>query len=491
MPSPRSGSARLPVRSAAAALLVAVLAVASRYGYHRDELYFRLLPPRWGYVDQPPLTPAVVRLVTDLVADQVWAIRIPAALLGAGGVLVIAAIARELGGGRLGQGLAAWGFAFGTFTLTFSHLMLTASWDLVLWPAILLAVLRVVRRDEPRWWLLAGALVGFSTYNKWLVVILVVAVLVGLGLAGPRRALRTWWLPLAALLAVLIALPNVVWQLRHGLPQLAVGAALSADNADDVRVSMWPLLLVMVGPLVCWVWVLGIVRLVRDPVWREVRFLLVTLVAVLLLSFAGGSQVYYPYPALAVVFSVGCVALERTLSQPGRRTARRLVLGVFALSVLSNVVINLPVIGVSAIGSTPIVAVNSSVGDTVGWPRYAAQVDAVVLVARREDPDTVVLASNYGEAGALSRFSRVRGLRVVSAHNALWDLGPPPSSTRTVVVVGGQYDRLPPLFDTCTVEARLDNGVGVDNEEQGEPVGICRDPKLAWTALWPRLRHLG
>jgi 4-amino-4-deoxy-L-arabinose transferase-like glycosyltransferase len=487
----RSPFARLPVLSAVVALLVAVMVVASRYGYHRDELYFRLLPPRWGYTDQPPLTPAVVHLFSGLVADQVWAIRIPAALLGAAGVLVIAAIGRELGGGRLGQGLAAWGFAFGTLTLTFSHLMLTASWDLLFWPAVLLAVIRVVRRDEPRWWLLAGALVGVSTFNKWLVVILVVAVLLGLALAGPRRALRTWWLPLAAALAVVVALPNLVWQVRHGLPQLAVGAALSADNASDVRTSIWPLLLIMVGPLICWVWILGIIRLVRDPAWREMRFLLVTFVAVLLLSVAAGSQIYYPYPALAVLFTVGCVALERTLDRPGHGTARRVVLAVFALSVLSNILINLPVIGVRTVGGTPIVGVNQSVGDTVGWPRYVTQVDTVVLAARQQDPEVVVLASNYGEAGALNRFSQVPGLRLVSAHNALWDLGPPPPSTRTVVVVGGQYDQLTPLFGSCTIQARLDDGVGVDNEEQGEPVAICREPNLDWATLWPKLRHLG
>ena len=49
--------------TAAVVVVCALLyATLSRYGYHRDELYFRMLPTRWGYVDQPFLTPLLVKL---------------------------------------------------------------------------------------------------------------------------------------------------------------------------------------------------------------------------------------------------------------------------------------------------------------------------------------------------------------------------------------------------------------------------------------------
>ena len=119
----------------------------------------------------------------------------------------------------------------------------------------------------------------------------------------------------------------------------------------------------------------------------------------------------------------------------------------------------------------------------------------VATVYRRLAPDerahAVVYASNYGEAGAIDRYGPGDGLPAVySGHNQLVDEGRPPDATTTVVFVGGQYDDTGRWFASCTVRARLDNGLGVDNEEQGEPVAVCRGPKAPWPQLWPRLHHL-
>jgi hypothetical protein len=118
--------ARRPVLVAVLTLVAALTALSGRYGYHRDELYFRMLPPAWGYVDQPPFTPLLAR-ATTLLADEPWALRIPATLCAAASVLIVVLVTREVGGERLAQTLAAWGYAFATFTLTFGHVLLTAS----------------------------------------------------------------------------------------------------------------------------------------------------------------------------------------------------------------------------------------------------------------------------------------------------------------------------------------------------------------------------
>ena len=486
MPPPRfSASAVLPA-AAALALLLAV--TSGRYGYHRDELYFLTLRPAWGYVDQPPFTPWLARTVAEL-SPTLPVLRLPALVLATASVLVVAAISREVGGGRLAQGLAAWGYAFGTFTLTFGHVLLTASVDLLVWPTVLLLVLRALRRGQPAWWLPAGLLVGLSTFNKWLVVLLVLSVLAGLLAVGPRRVLVSRAVLGAAALALLGALPNLVWQVRHGLPQLAMGQALSAENAGDVRVTAVPLLLVAVGPLAVPVWLAGVVALLRRPEWRPVRFLAPALGVIVVLTVLGGSQVYYPYGVLAAVFAVGCVPVAELAGRG--RGARRLVLGLAGLHVLSGVLISGSVLPLDVLARTFVPAANQAIGDQVGWPAYVAQVDRVTATARTSDPSVAVLASNYGEAGALLRFSSLPEVPVVSGLNALWDQGGPPPGTRTLVVVGGQLRDAAPLFTSCSVVDRLDNGVGIDNEEQGEPVAVCTGPRQDWDHLWPALRHLG
>jgi hypothetical protein len=108
-------------------------------------------------------------------------------------------------------------------------------------------------------------------------------------------------------------------------------------------------------------------------------------------------------------------------------------------------------------------------------------------VASASDVD-VIIASNYGEAGALDRFGASLP-PVVSGHNALWSLAAPPDAS-TALIVGGQAEQSAEWFDSCELAGRLDNGVGVDNEEEGMPLLVCRDPLAPWSELWERFRHL-
>jgi 4-amino-4-deoxy-L-arabinose transferase-like glycosyltransferase len=190
--------------------------------------------------------------------------------------------------------VAAWGYAFATFTLTFGHVLLTASLDLVVWPLVLLLVIRAVRRNEPRWWLLAGLVVGLSTYNKWLVGLLIISVVGGLLLVGPRKVLVSRPVLVAAVLATAIALPNAIWQASHGFPQSEMGRALAEENATEVRIGTVPILLVMIGPLLFPVCVAGFVRLLRAPEWRPIRWLAPAMVIMVALTIVGGTQYYYP-----------------------------------------------------------------------------------------------------------------------------------------------------------------------------------------------------
>ncbi len=476
------------VLAVAVALLVVLAATAQGYGWHRDELYFRMLAPSWGYVDQPPLVPALVRTLGGLV-DEPWLVRLPAAACAAASLVVLALVARELGGGRRAQVLAAVAVAGGTTTLLFGHVLLTSSIDLLVWPLTCLLVLRAVLRDEQRWWLWTGLVVGLSTWNKWLVVLLLVSLAVGLLLTGRGRVLLSRGVVAGGLLAAVLALPNLAFQASNGWPQLAMGAALAENNADEVRVMTWVFLVIGLGPPLVAVWGAALVQLWRRPAWQEARFLGVALPALVLLTLLAGSQPYYPTGLLAVLVAVGCVPVAELAGRS--RTWRRALAAALVLNTAVSAVVALPLLPLGLLGRTPVPGLNQVAADQVGWPRYVEQVaGAWASIPDAERAGAVLLASNYGEAGALARFGPAQGLPApFSGHNALGDAAPP-SDTSVVLLVGDQLTGLEPSFASCEVVARLDNGVGVDSEEQGVPVAVCRDPSVPWSELWDRVRHL-
>ena len=479
--------ARVPVFGAALATGLALSVFSAGYGYERDELYFRMLPPAWGYIDQGPLTPLIARAMRNVLGDQTWTVRIAATLATMTAVVVIALIARELGGGRGPQSLAAWAFAFAGYPMVLGHTLLTATLDMPVWPAVMLFIIRAIKRDQPRWWLAAGAVAGVSMYNKLLVAVLLAALVAGVLAVGPRRLLLSPWVWAGAALGFVVGLPNLIYQVANSFPELSMGRALADHNSASVHIVMWPFLIIMLGPPLVPVWIAGLVTLWRD---RSLRFVAVAFPVLLVIVFVMGSQFYYPFGLLAVLFAVGCVPTWRWVST--RLVWRRLlVIGVVVNAIVSSL-LALPIVPLGSVSDTPIASISQVAQDSIGWPRYVAQIATVYrALPAGERTHTVVYASNYGEAGAIDRYGPDDGLPAVySGHNQLTDEGRPPDATTTVVFVGGQYDDHARWFTSCTVKAHLDNGVGVDNEEQDEPVAVCRGPEEPWPQLWPRLHHL-
>lgn len=456
------------------ALLYATL---SRYGYHRDELYFRMLPLRWGYVDQPFLTPLLVKVSIRLFGDTVFALRALAPVVNAAGLVLAALTARELGGSRRAQGLAAWGYASTALPLLGGHYFVTGTIDLAFWAAALLAVTRALLRD-PRWWVAAGVVLGLAANNKLLIAMLVLSVAAGILALGPRSVLRSRHLWAGVVIALVLASPTVLYQATHHFPQLTMARALNHNNASDVRTHLIPYQVLLIGPPLFGVVVLGFVGLLRRPAWRPVRGLALATVVALSVTFVAGGQIYYAFGLLAFVLAAGWAT---------DRGPTWLLVAAVAVNGAVNALIALPLLPLSHVGVQA--ALNPTIGDQVGWPTYVATVRAAYQgIPPGQRPRVVVFTGNYGEAGAVARYGRDLP-PVFSGQNELYFEGPPPQSRDLVLAWTEDFPDLNRHFDDCHRVGTMDNGVGVANEEQGSVVALCRVPSIGWAALWPTLQH--
>ncbi|KAA9380954.1 glycosyltransferase family 39 protein [Microbispora cellulosiformans] len=486
-PPVESPLVRLPraVVALAAAVVAVLLAVSPWYGYHRDELYFRMLGerPRLGYFDTPPLTPMIARLSTAVFGDTVVALRIVPSLCAGALVVLAALVARELAArdsetGRSAQVLAAAGTAGAVLPLLAGHSLLTLTPDLVLWLAVTLCLLRVLLRGDGRYWLWTGLLAGITSYNRDLIVLLLGCAGLGLVVAGPRGALRDRRLWLGALLALAIASPNLVYQVTHDWPQLQMAEALRVDEGADNRIAFVPLQILLLGPPQAVVCVAGWLRLWRD---RRVRSLALAYPVACALILLSGGRPDYAGAFLLYLFAAGCVTAAGWRRRP-------VLVVALALNAVVAVVLALPVVPAASLAGTPVAAINEVARESVGMRDLAAQTGRVVaMLPAGERAGAVLLAGNYGEAGALRRWAGDFGLPAVySGHNELWWWGPPPEGTRVTVSVGYPPGRLRTVFAACSVAGTVS---GMPGEEQGVPITVCRDPLRPWRELWPLMRH--
>ena len=465
------------------------MAYGNRYGYHRDELYFRAAArhPALGYDDQGPLTPLLGWVSEALFGESPRGLRVFSAVVVACVVVLVALVARELGAGAGGQLVAATGTAAAAFVLAVGHLLTTSTLDLLVWIVILLVVARILGGGDERLWLVAGVAAGLGLENKQLPLLLVSSLAIGFAVDRRFAALRSPWLWSGVVVAIVLWLPNLLWQGTHGWPQLELASDIRRDDGAESRLTLIPFQLLLVGPLLAPILALGLWDLLRDPPLRPWRSLGIAYLALLVLVFATAGKPYYTAPFLLCLLAAGSVRVERWLATRARHAALALVLGA---SALTSMVIALPVLPVEALPGTPVAALNEDAIETVGWPELVRAVGrAYDSISDEERPTVVVLAANYGEAGAIDRFREDLGLpRAYSGHNAYSRFGVPPDSAGPVIVVG--YSNPRGDFTACREAATVDNGIGLDNEEQGTKIFVCERPRKPWADLWADISHL-
>jgi 4-amino-4-deoxy-L-arabinose transferase-like glycosyltransferase len=474
-----------------------LVATSGRYGYHGDELYFLQAGRHlaWGYPDQPPLTPLLARVVAAIAPGSVTVLRLPSALAAGAVVVLTGPLAGELGAGRGGQLLAAGCVAVSTVLLVAAHMLQTTTFDLLTWTTLSWLVVRVLRGgDDPRLWVLIGAVAGIGLLNKALVAFLVAGLGLALLVAGPREVLRSRWPWIGALVALVLWAPNLAWQAGHGWPQLALSRAIAAGSSGTSVSRLGFLLyqLVLISPVLVPVWLAGLWRLLRDPALVRVRALGWTYLILLVVFLVTGGKHYYLAGLYPVLLAAGAAPTLDWLGRARTRLRSALLAGAFAVSAAVSTVIALPVVPLSALHATPIVAINHDAGATVGWPQLAATVaDVYAGLPAADRTRTVLLTQTYAEAGALDRYGPALGLpRSYSGHNGYGLWGPPSDTGGPVIAVGVPRERLQRWFGSVHLAARLDNGYQVTNETQGQPVWVCRRQRRPWAAMWGEVVYL-
>ncbi len=475
----------------AAAAAGVELAVSARYGYHRDELYFleagRHL--QLGYVDQPALTPLLARLEALAFGNTLAGLRVLPALGMAMLVLLTAAMSRLLGAGRAGQVLAALASATCLVYLAAMHLMSTTTPSFVLCALTLYLIMRLLDSEDPRWWLAIGAAAGLAAAAKWDIFLLAAMLAAGFLATPARRLLRTRYLLAGLAIAAAAAAPDVIWQAAHGWPQLALFHSLNG-NAGSNRATYWLALVLYTGLVLTPLWVTGQVWSLRSPQARRFRPVAIASALLLVLIFVLGGKPYYVGALFTFLFAAGSVPLGRWLER-GRRRLRWAGAGVaIGLCAALNLLYALPVLPARNLPAS-VQTINYTLVESVSWPKLVALVAREYhALPRAERGHTALLASNYGEAGAIDRYGPGFGLpQAYSGHNSFWFWGPPPAADTTVIAVNIDPSLLHREFARVRAVATFWNGLGLNDQEQGVRIYVASGLKSGWAAAWPAFRH--
>lgn len=478
-----------------AAVKLAVAFYASGfYHYFRDELYFIACGRHldWGYVDHPPLV-AIYAWIGERLGGSLRGFRLITTLAGTLRVVLTGVLAARLGGNRAAQALACAAVLFAPIYLGIDNILSMNSMEHVIWLACLLIVVEIANGASEKWWLAFGALAGIGLQNKHSMLFLGFALAVAVLLTPMRRSLAKPWIWLGGALAVLIFLPNVLWEIRHGWPTLELLRNVK-ETGKNVVLAPGPFLVqqaMMLSPFAAPLWIAGLIFLFRSSRYRVLAW---TYVVLLVTFIRLEAKDYYVAPIYPMLFAAGAVWLS---------SRKKFWIPQLVLIVLGGMIaapLALPILSPPrylayqrALGVKPQPAEVSHTSempqifaDQFGWEEMVAKVARYYhSLPPAERAKTVLYASNYGEAGAIDFYGPRYGLpHAISGHQNYFLWGPGNATGASVILVGDEPQ--PEMWESLREFDRTFHPYAMPEENMTLFHG--RGLKLPLAEAWPRVK---
>lgn len=476
--------------------------VAGNYGYFRDELYYIVSGQhlQLGYVDFPPMIAYIAAVLNALAGDSLVAIHIVPALAGAALVFVAGMIARELGGNRWAQVLAA-ASTLVTAQLAFSSIFSMDILDALWWSLGAYLLVRIARRDRPRLWLLFGVVAGLGLFTKLTIAFFLFSLLIAIAATPARKHLRSKWFWMGSGIAVAFLFPYIIWNASNGWPTVDFyihhGGLNGGGPADFILLQI-----LIANPVNIPVVLAGLYFYLRSPSGSSYRFLGVALALLFALFAVIDAKPYFYEGAYPILLAAGSIVASQRAGQVRKWLPRgllvALVVGGALLAPLEMPLLP-PGAFVSRYSSLTGVANGAAaqgnagqfpqyLGDRFGWYTMTATVSQIYhSLPAQEQSEACIIASNYGEASALTFLGKSYGIpTVISPHNNFYIWGPG-SCGAVLITVGFDLTTLQQGYGNVTQAGTIVCSYCMVNEDN-LPVYVATSPNVSLASVWPLIK---
>jgi len=473
-----------------------------QYGFHRDELQ-TLDDARhldWGFVAYPPVTPLIGRLELTLFGTSLIGFRFFAAIAVSAAMVLTGLIAKELGGQRHAQVLAAVAAGIAPMSLVQGAVLQYVSFDYLWGVTATYFLLRLANSDDPRWWVPIGAVLGLGMETRYTIGFLALGIVGAVLLTPLRKHLLSKWLWLGVATSILIFLPNVIWQARHQFISLEFLSYLHARDSRQGRYHGFyrEQLQICVNFATAPLALLGLWFYFVKQAGKRCRALGWVFVVAFLLFAVFGARSYYTAPLYPLLLAAGSVLFASWAASLRPGWSKVVYAAQWTAIVFGAIGFILLVTPVAPFGSA-VWKVSSKMHDQfreeIGWPDLAHTVAQVYIsLSPEERAQTGILTGNYGEGGALNLYGPALGLPpAMTLTNSFWYRTFDQRQPQTVIVVGFDLDEAQKLFASCAIAAKNANAGNVENEESRDhpDILVCRSLKMRWPEYLANHRRFG
>ncbi len=478
-----------------------------QYGYFRDELYYMACGKNlaFGYVDQPPFVALVVRFSRWFLGDSLFALRFFPAVASALVVFMTGMIVRELGGKRFAQALAALGVILSGIILALGNFLSMNPFDHLFWILAAYVLVLILKNGQLKLWVLLGVVLGLGLQNKYSMVFFGFGLVAGLLLTSGRKYFLKPGIWLAGIVALVIFLPNLIWQFRHEWPTLEfIRNASLYKNVDLSPLEFLSGQILEMNPVLFPLLLIGLLYYLFSRSGKLYRVFGWMYLAIFVLFIMTRAKIYYLAPIYPIMFSGGALAVEKFIMHFRWNWLKPAIVSLLIIGSLPVIPFALPILPVESyikysayLGIAPPPEERHEMGklpqhyaDMFGWENMAATVAKVYeRLTSEEKAKCGIFAQNYGEAGAIDFFGKKYGLpQAISGHNNYWIWGPRHYTGEIIIMIGGNLENYGRVFQKIEQVAMIRHEY-VMPHENNLPVYLCRGLTMPIKEIWPRLKH--
>jgi hypothetical protein len=483
----------------------------NRYGFFRDEFYYIACGEHlsFGYVDHPPFIALVAAFTRWLLGDSILAIRFLAVLTSSCIVILTGLTARRLGAGRFGQALAALGIMISPTMLFLSHVLTMNVFEVFFWLLGAYLLIRLIQTQNSRYWLGLGLVLGVGLQNKHSMLFFGFGLFIALLFTPLRRQLLTRGPWLAAGLAFLIFLPNIIWQVIHGFPTLEFMRNAQQYKMSQVNPAEFLMGHIMdVHPLSFLLLLFGLYFYLFSRPGANFRAVCIIYLAVLILMVTQHAKTYYLLPGVPMILAAGGVQIERLLIRRKTSWLKAAIILILLVGGALTAPITLPVLSEETfIRYAKWLNVPMSSGerhdmgplpqhyaDMHGWEEMVASVAEVYNeLSPTEKSDCALYMQNYGEAGAIDFLGGKYGLpKAISGHNSYYLWGYGTASGDIVIQLNNAegYNELKEEFVEVECRGKIFHPYAMPYENSN-CIYLCKNRRVKSPLqnIWPSTKH--
>ena len=485
------------------------LLAMSHFGFQRDELLHLAVGDHlaWGYKEVPPFIALLGRITTVVFGSSVFATRIFSTIFAGLIVWFTGLITVELGGRKFAIALACLAMIFSPAFVASEYLFQPVVFDQLWWVLVVYLLVKYINTSAVKYIYFLGVAIGIGLLTKYTMGFFAVALIIGLLITKQRRLLFNKHILVAAAIALLLFLPNVIWQFQHHLPVITHMDTLRSTQLDYIKPGDFIRQQLMVHGIALFLWLVGFFFLIFSFKLRKYQFLAFAYLVIFIFLLEMSGKNYYLFGAYPMLFAAGGFGFERWIKN---QAVRALVIIFFTLPNLPLLPILLPVLPLSQTltffrttdKDLPFLSfattwedqkkhpTTQDYGDMFGWDELTKKVaDTYHSLTPDQQKHAIIWADNYGEAGAIHHFGKLYNLPDVYSLDSSFTLWTPPSLSPDYIIYIDDGDnvtkRLAPFVQSYKKTGEIDNPLA---REKGTSVYLLTKPGTMFTYIYQHER---